>query len=103
MNNPVIIQFFQELINRLGKKNPTFFNIFSWIGVAASLVAGLPELIDWLGVKNLPTWFTFFQSKAVGIAGIVIFIMSNLTVQTNTIPEVKKPEVLPLTTSKDGI
>lgn len=103
MNTPVIIQFLQELINRLGKKNPTFFKIFSWIGAAASIVSGLPEVIMWLGVKNLPDWFTFFENKAVGIAGIVMFVMANLTVNTNNIPEVKKPTVLPLTTKKDGI
>lgn len=103
MNNPIILKFLQEFINRLGAKNPTFFKVLSWIGGAASIIAGLPEFVTWLGVKNLPSWFTIFENKAVGIAGFVIFIMSNLTVNKDSIPEIKQAAKLPFTEKKDGL
>lgn len=103
MGNNVILSFLQELFNRLGKKNPTFFKVFSWIGAAAGLVAGLPEFITWLGVKNLPDWFTVLENKAIGIAGVVIFIMANLTVNKDNIPPVTQETKLPFTAKKDGV
>lgn len=103
MGNNVILNFLQELVNRLGKKNPTFFKVFSWIGAAASLVSGLPDFVTWLGVKNLPAWFTLFENKAIGIAGFVMFIMANLTVNKGNIPEVQQQAKLPFTAKKDGV
>lgn len=103
MSNPIILKFLQEFINRLGAKNPTFFKIFSWIGGLATIVSGIPEFIQWLGVTNLPSWFTIFENKAIGIAGFVVFIMSNLTVNKDAIPEIKQAAKLPFTDKKDGV
>lgn len=103
MSNNVILTFLQELFNRLGKKNPTFFKVLSWIGAAASLVSGLPEFIQWLGVTNLPDWFTVLENKAIGIAGFVMFLMANLTVNKDSIPEVQQQVKLPFTAKQDGV
>lgn len=102
MGNPIILKFIQEFINRLGQKNPTFFKVLSWLGGAAAIVAGLPEFFEWANI-TLPSWLTVFQNKAVGIAGTVIFIMSNLTVNKDNIPDQKLPTKLPFTDKKDGL
>lgn len=89
MNNPVL-SFLTELVVRFRAKSPLFFKIIQWVSIAVTLVTGLPVFLTYLGVENLPEWFTALQSKAAGIAAIVATFLAGLPVDTPPIEEGNK-------------
>lgn len=97
---PDVWAFLREFVQRLGTKNPAFFNVIAWIGAIAAFVTGLPALIESLGV-NLPEWWVNLQNKAVAWAGVVTIIISNLAVQRPVVTET--PQGTVTVTDKDKL
>lgn len=79
--SPDVWAFLRELVSRLGAKNPAFFNVMAWVGAIAAFITGIPLLLDSIPGLELPDSFEVIENKIVTIAGAVVFIMSNLTVQ----------------------
>lgn len=80
MNNTnVMIAFLKELIARLQRKSPRFFVILQYIGIAAFLLTGLPELLQFLGIV-LPDALAAIASKTVMYASAVFTILTRLAV-----------------------
>jgi len=66
--------FFQQLLSRLGKKNPAFFD---YIQASAALIGGASIAFQYLDSHHilLPTWLQWLESSttwvSAGIAAIV--------------------------------
>lgn len=88
MNNTSVWAFLTELVQRLGAKNPKFFNILALVGAIASVITGLPGVLIELGI-NLPDAWDVLANKIVAWAGIVVIIMSNLAVQRPVVSATK--------------
>ena len=91
MNNP-ILSFLTELVVRFRSKSPLFFKIIQWVSVAVTLVTGVPEFLEYLGVTNLPEWATVLQSKVASIAALVAVFLSGLPVDTPPIEKGNKED-----------
>lgn len=80
MNNTnLIIAFLSELIIRLKSKSPRFFVILQYIGIAAFVITGLPELLSFFGI-TLPASLSVFASKAIAAASLVFSVLTKLAV-----------------------
>lgn len=110
MNNP-ILSFLTELVVRLRTKSPLFFKILQWVSIGVTLVTGVPEFLEYLGVKNLPEWATLLQSKSAGIAALVGIFLAGLPVvnpepvevvkESGAVVETQKIVKLPFTDQVD--
>jgi hypothetical protein len=78
---PDLWAFLRELVLRLKAKNPTFFNVLSWISGIAFILTGLPQLIALIPGVVLPDPIDLFANKIAATATAVMFIMANLGVQ----------------------
>jgi hypothetical protein len=73
-------EFIFELVRRWGAKQPWFFKVVQWIGLAVALVLGLPEYLFDAGVLDqLPDAFQRIVDKAVLWAGLIAAFISKLT------------------------
>jgi len=95
------LDFIKELFLRLGKKNPKFFQILSWILTICSVIAGVPLLLTAFGV-TLPPAIAVLASKSVFYATALGVFLSNLPVAD--VKEITKtdPEELPLTVKAEN-
>ena len=84
MNKDIIWSFLREIFNRLGQKNPLFFTVISWIGVAATVITGLPLILEDLGISLSP-FIEQISNKIIAYCGIVVTVISNLTVKGETV------------------
>ena len=90
----------KEIITRLRAKSPTLFKWIGYIGIAATFVSGLPEVLTSYGI-SIPEAWQLISSKTVAIAGAIAAFVANLTVDTprateNVIEKIEngvKPEV----------
>jgi hypothetical protein len=85
-NPPDVWAFLSELVNRLGEKNPVFFNVLAWIAGAAAFVSGVPYMIDQLeatlGITiTLPAFWEALESKVLFWCSVVGIFYSNLAVK----------------------
>lgn len=86
-----LIKFIVDAVARFASKTPWFFKVLQGLSAVAYLVAGLPAHLAYLCKNQMlcieltGTWASL-QSQAVGIASIVIVIVSQFAVTT---PEVK--------------
>lgn len=98
MKNNVIIVFLMELVQRYKQKSPKFFSILQTISVIVGLATGLPELLDFLGIKD--SWFSVFESKTAAISAIISFLLTGLPVDEQAITKKEKQEAMPFTTAE---
>ena len=91
-----ILDFLREFLNRYTKKSPTFFRVLQVIFTIAGLIAGIPFLLETLGVV-LPMAIAALVSKAVFYSSLVGMLISGLPV--DDVKEVieETPKDLPLT------
>lgn len=80
MQTPNVWDFFRELLQRVGTKNPKFFNVLAWVGAIAAFITGLPALLESFGIV-IPESLADLKNKIIMWCGIVITIISNLTTQ----------------------
>jgi hypothetical protein len=80
MKQTVIGDFLLQIIKRLTLESPKFFKVFQIIGIVASLITGIPEFLELIGV-HLPQSIAFFANKTIAIAGSVVVFMATLTVK----------------------
>lgn len=97
--NP-LLAFLIELVQRIGKKSPKFFQIISWISGISTAITGLPGFLKLFDI-TLPAPFNILSNKAVAIASLVGLIISNLTVKDATAIAAAPNNQLPLTAAKD--
>lgn len=95
------LDFLKELIVRLGKKNPKFFNIINTILTIVAVITGIPLLTAALGL-DLPDAWEAIQSKAVVIASAVGIFLSNLPMDKPEEVKATEPEKLPVTTKAEN-
>lgn len=78
--SPDVFAFIRELVNRLGAKNPAFFNVLAWISGIATLLTGLPMFLDMIPGLVLPDWAEVLENHIVTVAGATMFFMSQIGV-----------------------
>jgi pilus assembly protein TadC len=83
MDIKMFLAFLADLLVRMLKPNPKFFNVLASIGVILTVITGIPELLINSGVE-LPEPFEVLASKFVSIIGLVIFFISQLPVVDNS-------------------
>jgi len=69
--------FFSELVARLGKRNPKFFD---YIQVAALVLGSLSAAFNFIDERGtmLPPWLTWIKSTTVMITSAVTAIVAQL-------------------------
>ena len=77
MNNQVI-NFLAEFIKRLFGNTPKFMNIIAGIGVAASFIGFLPDIITLLGI-NFPEQWNHTVEIILKIGGFITLIVAKLS------------------------
>ena len=80
MKQTVIGDFLLQIVKRLTLESPKFFKVFQIIGIVASLITGIPEFLELIGV-HLPESIAFFANKTIAIAGSIVVFMATLTVK----------------------
>lgn len=78
--NTVLVDFLIELVKRWKLESPRFFKVFQMIGLIATLITGVPELLAFLHI-SLPESIAFFANKTIAIAGAAVLLISKLTVK----------------------
>jgi len=96
-----VFDFLKEFVTRLGKKNPKFFTILSYILTAAGLITGIPAFLEYTGVV-LPEALQVLSSKVVAYAAAVGVFLTNLTVDDATEVAAAEPEKLPVTAKAEN-
>lgn len=82
-NNP-LVAFLAEMFMRFSAKSPKFFVIWQWASGLVAAVAGLPSLIQGLGI-TLPPAATVLENKTVGLCATVALFMSLMPAQGKTV------------------
>ena len=80
MKQTLIGDFLLQIVKKLSLESPKFFKVFQILGIIASLITGIPEFLELIGV-HLPESIAFFSNKTIAIAGFIVVFMSNLTVK----------------------
>lgn len=66
MTNSQFLNFFIELIKRFRNKSPKFFNILSYVMLAAFVLTGLPGFLEDTFKIVLPEWADVLANKVLG-------------------------------------
>lgn len=84
MQNANVLTFFQELLQRLFTKSPTFFKVWSIISGTLVLITGLPDFINMLGINgiHIPDLWNASVTNSVAWASRAALFMSILTSQS---------------------
>lgn len=99
-NTNPLLAFLIELVQRVSKKSPKFFQIISWISAFATAITGLPGFLEMFDI-TLPDPLNILSNKIVAISSLVAFLISNLTVRNATEIAAAPNNQLPLTAAKD--
>lgn len=92
-NQPMLLLWLQENIQRLFSSSPVFFKVWQIISTVVLLVTGVPELLAYFNVL-LPEPFNTFESKTVAIAAAVGLFMSSLTAQSKPVDTTHTGDVI---------
>lgn len=104
----VVMNWLIETYKRMALKSPSYFQVFQKIGLIATIIVGIPAFFDELkgfGINiPLPEQWEAIQSKVIGMAGLVMWLMAKLPVKqppTDNGQPVPKREALPFTSAAD--
>lgn len=101
MQNPNVLQFLQEFLQRLFTKSPKFFKVWTWISGALVLITGIPAFITMLPVGiTIPDIFNQGVTTAVRYAGTGVLLMSLLTTQSKPVGVTETGAVIKSTDGK---
>lgn len=84
-NNPTLL-YLQEMVIRLGKKSPVFFQILQIISTLVVLIPGIPLTLEFFGIGLGPA-LQIVANKTIAICGMVALFFSSLPVDTD-VPKV---------------
>ena len=76
--NNVFFAFFVETLQRLRTRSPLFFQVWQWIGLAGTLIVGLPTYLTLAGV-DIPDAADVLINKVIAFISPVIAFMAALT------------------------
>lgn len=84
-NNP-LWNFFVEVYKRMRAKSPKFFVVIQNISIAAGLITGIPEMLEFFQIP-MPDTIQALANKVISIASVVSFIISKLPVDSAIVVE----------------
>lgn len=84
MNNQ-LINWLLEFVQRFFTKSPKFFKVITITAAISTALTGLPDLLQWFGISNLPAWATILENKTIAIASAVALILSKLPSQSQPV------------------
>lgn len=82
MQNNLFVKWLSENLQRLFKKSPLFFKIWTGISGLAIAITGLPAFLAGVGI-HLPGPWEAVENKVVADIAIGVFIMSLFPSQSN--------------------
>lgn len=91
--NPMVIKFIQEFFQRLFTKSPKFFRVWQLLLSIATIVTGLPELLQYLHI-TLPPSLAILENQTVSIATSAALLMTLLTTQSKPVGVTTTGEVI---------
>lgn len=97
---PTTFAFLKELYQRFGLKSPKFFQKLQTIGIIATAVGFIPELLDFLDY-SVPDSIADYWAKFLKIAGGTAWIISKLPVE-NAAKVVAGTDTMPFTAANNN-
>lgn len=95
-----IISFIVELYKRFGLKSPKFFQVIQFIGIIATAIAWVPDLLQYLDIIPNEIYSKTLE-VSLKVAGIITWVIAKLPVVDSLKTVATKPENLPFTENKN--
>lgn len=100
-NQSAFVAWLVETFKRFALKTPAFFQVFQVLGIIATGVGFLPDLLEYL--KITPTEiFSHYLEIGLRVAGIVTWVMAKLPVINSTSVVQQQSTALPFTAQKES-
>lgn len=95
----IILDFFKEMVNRIGAKSPTFFKVLQVVGASLTFAGYLPSMLQqWFDVEVSGNMITLCEK--IGNVSAGFFASSMLAAKSSTVGQTELGNIVKVTDEK---